>query len=170
MSQESLKGIEESVAYKDMEEEQAKRYILITKICYVLFVICALGFIYLWPKFQGQEIKGIKPVEVMVTDVQKTVMKTKTGYNDFYDITVRYNGKEYKMHGWTSSFERVGYIGTAYLYKGKIYASEGSINTSTLVGKLYFVCMIGGFAAFAIAVSMSPKAFQYSKQLKNNMK
>ena len=102
----------------------------------------------------------------MVTDVQKTVVKTKTGSNDFYDITVRYNGKEYKVHGWTSSLERVGNIGTAYLYKGKIYASEGSINTSTLVGKLYFVCMIGGFIMFTIAVSMSPKAFQYRKKLK----
>lgn len=74
------------------------------------------------------------------------------------------------MHGWTSALQRVDYIGTAYLYKGEIYATEGDISSSTLIGKLYFVCMIGGFAAFAIAVSMSPKAFQYSKQLKNNMK
>ena len=74
------------------------------------------------------------------------------------------------MHGWTSALRRVDYIGTAYLYKGEIYATEGDISSSTLVGKLYFVCMIGGFATLAIAVSMSPKAFQYRKKLKNNRK
>ena len=170
MSQESLKGIEESAAYRDLEEKRAKRYILITKICFVLFVICAIGFIYLWPKFHGQEIEGIKPVQVMVTDVQKTVVKTKVGYENFYKITVLYNGEEYKMHGWTSALQRVDYIGTAYLYKGEIYATEGDISSSTLVGMLYFVCMIGGFIMFTVAVSMCPKAFQYKKKLKNNRK
>ncbi len=170
MSQESLKGIEESVAYRDLEVKRAKRYILITRICFVLFVICTVGFIYLWPKFHGQEIEGIKPVQVMVTDVQKTVVKTKVGYENFYKITVLYNGEEYKMHGWTSALQRVDYMGTAYLYKGQIYATEGDISSSTLVGMLYFVCMIGGFIMFTVAVSMCPKAFQYKKKLKNNRK
>lgn len=74
------------------------------------------------------------------------------------------------MHGWTSALQRVDYIGTAYLYKGEIYATEGDISSSTLIGKLYFVCMIGGFIMFTIAVSICPKAFQYRKKLKNNRK
>lgn len=173
MSQETLKEIEESDAYREIEINQAKRYILLARICLVLLIICVLGFIYLFPKFTDQGISGVEPVQVTVSDVSKSTVITNTWRKpwtkrktDFYDITVLYDGNEYKMHDWDTQFTKEGYTGTAYMYDGEIYAKENGPATETVLAKIYYVCLIGGFILLIVTVSIYPKAMRLKKGLK----
>lgn len=168
LDQETLKSPKESAAYKEIAVKQAKRYIFLARVSWVLFIVCLVGFIYLFPKFNAQNLSGIEPVEVTVIDVSKTKVKVKNGGNyDFYDVTVSYLGKEYKLHDGQYPFTSVGYTGTAYLYKGEIYAMESGPATNTVLAKLYYVCLIGGFVLLVVAASMSPKAIKLKKSLKD---
>lgn len=159
-------GLEESAVVREIERKQAKQSMMLFWICLICFVIGIVGTIILWQKTNNQNIEGIEPVEVRVVDVVKKTKKLNGRIYTNYEVTVRYDGEEYELkNGGHSPWTYPGYEGTAYLYEGQIYASEGSVANSTNIGKLYFVFLFATFGLLFITPSVGSKAFKRRKRV-----
>ena len=169
MSPEKLTKPEESPVVADIVVKQARRQIWLARLSLAAFLACLVGFIILFPKMQNQQLEGIEPVKVTVTDVSRTTVDVKGNGHDFYDIKVSYQGKEYALHDGDSYWAKIGYTGTAYLYDGKIYAKESGPATETWIAKVYYVCLIGGFVLLIVTTSIYPKALRLKKTLKGQL-
>ena len=140
------------------------------KIVIALWIICVVLLVGIIPTRMAMD-KAATPdyeeVKATVVSSETTqVVNKKTGSRtNFYDVKVSYNGEVYDLiNAHKSYFE--GTTVTALLSGDKLYADVEGIQTSTPVAKAYFVCLIGGFVMFFVALSAQSKYSQQKKAAK----
>ncbi len=131
-----------------------KNKVLISWIVFALCVVLAVVFWFLLRDY-NPEYEEVQ-VKVLSTST-KQVKNRKTGstYN-FYEVKVEYNGEEYDLgnaHS-VSQYPR-GKTVKAYLAKGKLYANVEGVKTSSPIGIVYYVFLIGSFVMLIVAATVT---------------
>lgn len=142
------------------------------QVVIVLWVICVVLLVGIAPTRIAMDNAATPDYE----EVQVTVMSSKTtevvnkktgSRTPFYEVEVSYNGKVYDLINVHNSYSYVeGRQTTALLSGDKLYANVEGIQTSTPMAKAYFVCLIGGFIMFFVALSAQSKYSQQKKAAK----
>lgn len=134
-------------------------------ILWIAFVVCVIATVGLWfavnnsnPEFE--EVKAI-----VTSSETKQVVNKKTGSRtNFYEVKVRYDGKEYDLKNPHNTYMYPeGKTVTAYLANGNLYANEEGVKTSTPVAIVYYVCLFGSFGLLMAAAMVSSKNAQNKK-------
>ena len=138
----------------------------------ILWVICVVLLVGIAPTriaMDKAKTPDYEEVQATVVSSETTqVVNKKTGSKtDFYDVKVSYNGKVYDLINVHNSYSYVeGRQVTALLSGDKLYANEEGITSSTPMAKAYFVCLIGGFVMFFVALTAQSKYSQQKKAAK----
>ncbi len=159
-------GLDESSVVREIERKQAKQSMMLFWICLVCFLIGIVGTVILWQKMNNQNLEGIEQVQVRVVDVTKKNIRINGKNNISYEVTVEYEGQEYKLEdGGYSPWTLTGHTGTAYMYQDRIYANENGPASRTGVGTLYFVFLFTTMGLLIITPSVGSKAFKRRKRV-----
>ena len=102
-----------------------------------------------------------KEVTVVVTDTSsRTVVNKKTGSRTtFYEVKVKYKGKEYELknvHGLSGYFK--GKSVKALLSNEKLYANVEGIKSTSPIAITYFIFLFGTFAMLMITTTYMSKS------------
>lgn len=126
---------------------------IITGVCLILTVV--FWFLMNHTEIQYEEVTAI------VTDTSsKAVVNKKTGSRTtFYEVKVRYEGKEYDLHNVHSlSGYYKGKSVKALLSNEKLYANVEGIKSTTPTAIIYFVFLFGTFAMLILSATYTSKA------------
>lgn len=125
---------------------------------WVITAICLILTIVFW--FLSNNVKvDYKEVTAVVTDTSsKTVVNKNTGARTtFYEVKVKYQGKEYELknvHGLAGYYE--GKEVKALLSNEKLYANVEGIKSTSPIAIVYFIFLFGTFGmVMASAIYMS---------------
>jgi hypothetical protein len=127
-------------------------------IMWIITVVCLILTVVFWFLMNKVEV-DYEEVTAIVTDTSsKTVVNKKTGSRTtFYEVKVKYEGKEYELqnvHGLAGYSE--GKSVKALLSNGKLYANVEGIKSTSPVAIIYFIFLFGTFGmVFASATYMS---------------
>lgn len=127
-------------------------------IMWIITVVCLILTVVFWFLMNKVEV-DYEEVTAIVTDTSsKTVVNKKTGSRTtFYEVKVKYEGKEYELqnvHGLAGYSE--GKNVKALLSNGKLYANVEGIKSTSPVAIIYFIFLFGTFGmVFASATYMS---------------
>ncbi|MCI8620746.1 MAG: penicillin-binding protein [Clostridia bacterium] len=125
---------------------------------WIITVVCLILTVVFWFLMNKVEV-DYEEVTAIVTDTSsKTVVNKKTGSRTtFYEVKVKYEGKEYELqnvHGLAGYSE--GKSVKALLSNGKLYANVEGIKSTSPVAIIYFIFLFGTFGmVFASATYMS---------------
>lgn len=125
---------------------------------WIITVVCLILTVVFWFLMNKVEV-DYEEVTAIVTDTSsKTVVNKKTGSRTtFYEVKVKYEGKEYELqnvHGLAGYSE--GKNVKALLSNGKLYANVEGIKSTSPVAIIYFIFLFGTFGmVFASATYMS---------------
>lgn len=132
-------------------------------LCWCAFVVFLIATVVMWFVVDRQEIE-YEEVEVRVLEaVTKQVRNRSTGtHTDFYEVTVAYNGEEYKLENVYNTYQYPqGATVTAYLANnGRLFANLEGVSSTTPLATVYFVCLFGSFGLLFVAAVYSGKAKQ----------
>lgn len=131
-------------------------------IMWVITVLCLILTIVFWFLMNKVEV-NYEEVTAIVTDTStKEVVNKKTGSRTtFYEVKVKYDGKEYDLknvHGLTGYSE--GRSVKALLSNDKLYANIEGIKSTSPVAIIYFIFLFGTFIMLFVAATYSSKLKQ----------
>lgn len=126
---------------------------IITAICLILTIV--FGFLMNNAEIHYEEVTAI------VTDTSsKNVVNKKTGSRTtFYEVKVKYDGKEYELqnvHGLSGYYK--GKSVKALLSNGKLYANVEGIKSTTPIAIVYFIFLFGTFAMLIVSATYTSKS------------
>ena len=115
-------------------------------IMWIITVVCLILTVVFWFLMNKVEV-DYEEVTAIVTDTSsKTVVNKKTGSRTtFYEVKVKYEGKEYELqnvHGLAGYSE--GKNVKALLSNGKLYANVEGIKSTSPVAIIYFIYFWNG--------------------------
>ncbi len=128
-------------------------------IMWIITVICLILTIVFWFLMNNAEV-NYEEVTAIVTDTAtKEVVNKKTGSRTkFYQVKVRYEGKEYELqnvHGLSGYSE--GRSVKALLANDKLYANVEGIKSTSPVAIIYFVFLFGTFGMLILSATYMSK-------------
>lgn len=128
-------------------------------IMWIVTVICLILTIVFWFLMNNVEIH-YQEVTAIVTDTSsKNVVNKKTGSRTtFYEVKVKYDGKEYELqnvHGLSGYYK--GKSVKALLSNGKLYANVEGIKSTSPIAIVYFIFLFGTFAMLIISATYTSK-------------
>ena len=131
-----------------------------TAIMWIITVICLVLTVVFWFLMNNTEV-NYEEVTAIVTDTSsRAVVDKKTGSRTtFYEVKVRYEGKEYELqnvHGLSGYYE--GRSVKALLSDGKLYANVEGIKSTSPVAIVYFIFLFGTFAMFIASTTYMSKS------------
>lgn len=131
-----------------------------TAIMWIITVICLVLTVVFWFLMNNTEV-NYEEVTAIVTDTSsRAVVDKKTGSRTtFYEVKVRYEGKEYELqnvHGLSGYYE--GRSVKALLSDGKLYANVEGIKSTSPVAIVYFIFLFGTFAMFIASATYMSKS------------
>ena len=114
---------------------------------WIITVICLILTVVFWFLMNKVEV-NYEEVTAIVTDTSsRDVINKKTGSRTtFYEVKVRYDGKEYKLqnvHGLAGYYK--GKSVKALLSNEKLYANVEGIKSTSPVAIVYFIFLFGTF-------------------------
>ncbi len=129
-------------------------------IMWGITVICLVLTIVFWFLMNNAEISYEEVSAIVTATSSKDVVNKKTGSRTtFYEVKVRYDGKEYELknvHG-LSGYSK-GKSVKALLSNGKLYANVEGIKSTSPVAIVYFVFLFGTFAMFIVSATCMSKS------------
>lgn len=131
-----------------------------TIVLWIITAICLILTIVFWFLMNHAEV-NYKEVTAVVTDTSsRTVVNKKTGSRTtFYDVKVKYKGKEYELknvHGLSGYFK--GKSVKALLSNEKLYANAKGIKSTSPIAITYFIFLFGTFAMLMITTTYMSKS------------
>ena len=131
-------------------------------ILWIITGVCLILTIVFWFLMNKSEV-SYEEVTAIVTDTStKEVVNKKTGSRTtFYEVKVKYDGKEYDLknvHGLTGYSE--GRSVKALLSNDKLYANIEGIKSTSPVAIIYFIFLFGTFIMLFVAATYSSKLKQ----------
>lgn len=102
-------------------------------------------------------------VQVTVLSAEEKKVKNKKNGSTYttYEVEVEYEGEKYDLeNAHSASLYLRGKSIKAYLANNHLYANIEGVKNGTLVGKAYFIFLIGSFILFFVVVTESSKAHQ----------
>ena len=128
-------------------------------IMWIITVVCLILTIVFWFLMNNTEV-NYEEVTAIVTDTStKEVVNKKTGSRTkFYEVKVRYEGKEYELqnvHGLSGYSE--GRSVKALLANDKLYANVEGIKSTSPVAIIYFVFLFGTFGMLILSATYMSK-------------
>lgn len=137
-------------------------------IMWVITVLCLILTIVFWFLMNKVEV-NYEEVTAIVTDTSsKSVVNKKTGSKTtFYEVKVRYEGKEYDLqnvHGLAGYSE--GARVKALLANDKLYANVEGIKSTSPVAIVYFIFLFGTFGMLILSSTYMSK--MKAKKQENN--
>lgn len=131
-----------------------------TAIMWIITMICLVLTVVFWFLMNNTEV-NYEEVTAIVTDTSsRAVVDKKTGSRTtFYEVKVRYEGKEYELqnvHGLSGYYE--GRSVKALLSDGKLYANVEGIKSTSPVAIVYFIFLFGTFAMFIASTTYMSKS------------
>lgn len=133
---------------------------------WVGLVVCICITVGLWFAVNKSN-PTYEEVQVTVLSAEKKKVKNKKTGSTYttYQVEVEYEGKEYDLENAHSVYAYPkGKNVKAYLANNHLYANVEGVKNGTLVGKAYFVFLIGSFILFFVATVESSKAHQKKKK------
>ena len=129
-------------------------------IMWIITALCLILTIVFWFLMNKAEV-NYEEVTVIVTDTStKEVVNKKTGSRtSFYEVKVRYDGKEYELknvHG-LAGYSK-GRSVKALLSNDKLYANIEGIKSTSPVAIIYFVFLFGTFGMLILSSTYTSKA------------
>lgn len=129
-------------------------------IMWCITVLCLILTIVFWFLMNKVEV-NYEEVTAVVTDASsKSVVNKKTGSKTtFYEVKVRYEGKEYELqnvHGLAGYSE--GTSVKALLANDKLYANVEGIKSTSPVAIVYFIFLFGTFGMLILSSTYMSKA------------
>ncbi|MCI9365379.1 MAG: DUF3592 domain-containing protein [Clostridia bacterium] len=136
-------------------------------ILWIAFVVCVIATVGLWFAMNNSNPEFEEVKAIVTSSETKQVVNKKTGSRtNFYEVKVRYEGKEYELKNPHNTYMYPeGKTVTAYLANDKLYANEEGVKTATPVAIVYFVCLFGSFGLLMAAAMVTSKNAQ-NKRLK----
>lgn len=135
-------------------------------LLWIGLVVCICITIVLWFAVNKSN-PTYEEVQVTVLNVEEKKIKNKKNGSTYttYQVEVEYEGKEYDLENvHSASLYLKGKRIKAYLANNHLYANVEGVKNDTLVGKAYFVFLIGSFILFFVATIESSKAHQKKKE------
>ena len=128
-------------------------------IMWIITGVCLILTIVFWFLMNNTEV-NYEEVTAIVTDTStKEVVNKKTGSRTkFYEVKVRYEGKEYELqnvHGLSGYSE--GRSVKALLANDKLYANVEGIKSTSPVAIIYFVFLFGTFGMLILSATYMSK-------------
>lgn len=135
-------------------------------IMWIITAICLVMTVVFWFLMNKSEVK-YEEVTAIVTDTSsKNVVNKKTGSKTtFYEVKVKYEGKEYDLinvHGLAGYYE--GKSVKALLSNGKLYANVEGIKSTSSVATVYFVFLFGTFGMLIASSTVMSKEKENKKK------
>lgn len=131
-----------------------------TSVLWLLTALCLVITVFMWFAMNRSDPEYEEVQATVVSTGSRSLVNKKTGNRTtFYEVMVKYEGKEQKLHnvhGLAGYPE--GAMVKAYLYDGKLYANVEGVKTSTPVAYVYFAFLFGTFGMFGYTL------YQMSKQ------
>lgn len=131
-------------------------------LLWIGFIVCVCITVGLWFAVNKSN-PTYEEVQVTVLNAQEKKVKNKKNGSTYttYQVEVEYEGKEYDLE---NAHSISGYLKgksvKAYLANNHIYANIEGVKNGTMVGKAYFVFLIGSFILLFSATIESSKAHQ----------
>lgn len=139
-------------------------------IMWILTVVCLILTIVFWFLMNKAEVSYEEVAAVVTSTSTKQVVNKKTGSRtNFYEVKVKYEGKEYELknvHGLAGYYE--GKSVKALLSNDKLYANVEGIKSTSPVAIIYFVFLFGTFGMLILS-SMYTSKMKAKKKNKNNL-
>lgn len=128
-------------------------------IMWIITLFCLILTIVFWFLMNKAEVH-YEEVTAIVTDTSsRTVVNKKTGARTtFYEVKVKYEGKEYELqnvHGLSGYSE--GNSVKALLSNEKLYANVEGIKSTSPVAIIYFIFLFGTFGMLIISSTYMSK-------------
>lgn len=141
-----------------------KNKVIISWIIFAASVVLAVIF--------GIILKNMEPtyeeVQARVISSETKQLKNKKNgstYN-FYEVKVEYNGETYDLKNAHSAYEYTkGKKVKAYLANGKLYANIEGVKTSSPIGIIYYIFLLGSFIMLFVASITTSKMSQSKKAM-----
>ena len=129
-------------------------------IMWLLTVVCFILTIIFWFLMNKAEIHYEEVTAVVTNTSSREVVNKKTGSRTtFYEVKVKYEGKEYELknvHGLSGYYK--GKSVKALLSNGKLYANVEGIRSTTPVAIVYFIFLFGTFGMLILSSTYMSKA------------
>ena len=127
-------------------------------IMWGITVICLILTIVFWFLMNKTEIHYEEVTAIVTYTSSKDIVNKKTGSRTtFYEVKVKYEGKEYKLqnvHGLAGYYK--GKSVKALLSNDKLYANVEGIKSTSPIAIIYFIFLFGTFGMlFASSTYMS---------------
>lgn len=137
-----------------------------TAILWIITGVCLVLTVVFWFLMNNQEVKYEEVTAIVTNATSREVVNKKSGSRTtFYDVTVKYDGKDYDLqnvHG-LSGYSN-GKSVKALLANGKLYANVEGIKSSSPVAITYFVFLFGTFAMIIVSAMYMSKAKAKKKE------
>ena len=129
-------------------------------IMWSITAVCLILTIVFWFLMHHTEIHYEEVNAIVTNTSSKAVVNKKTGSRTtFYEVKVKYEGKEYDLHNVHSlSGYYKGKSVKALLSNQKLYANVEGIKSTTPTAITYFVFLFGTFAMLILSATYTAKA------------
>lgn len=130
-----------------------------TSLLWLLTAVCLVITVFLWFAMDQSEPEYEEVKAMVVSTGSRSLFNKKTGNRTtFYEVMVKYEGKEQKLHNvhGLAGYSEGGMV-KAYLYNGKLYANVEGVKTSTPVAIAYFTFLFGTFGMFGYTLYLMSK-------------
>lgn len=128
-------------------------------IMWIITVICLVLTVVFWFLMNKAEVNYEEVTAVVTSTSTKQVVNKKTGSKtNFYEVKVKYEGKEYELqnvHGLSGYYE--GKSVKALLSNEKLYANVEGIKSTSPVAIVYFVFLFGTFGMLILSSMYTSK-------------
>lgn len=135
-------------------------------IMWIITVVCLVLTIVFWFLMNKTEVSYEEVTAVVTSTATKQVVNKKTGSRtNFYEVKVRYEGKEYELHnvhGLSGYYE--GKSVKALLSNEKLYANVEGIKSTSPVAIVYFVFLFGTFGMLILSSMYTSKVKAKKKE------
>lgn len=138
-------------------------------IMWIITVICLILTVVFWFLMNKVEVNYEEVTAVVTSTSTKEVVNKKTGSRTtFYEVKVKYNGKEYELqnvHGLSGYYK--GNSVKALLANEKLYANVEGIRSTSPVAIVYFVFLFGTFGMLIVSATYMFKMKEKNKEVNN---
>lgn len=128
-------------------------------IMWVITVICLILTIVFWFLMNKADVSYEEVTVIVTSTSSKDVVNKKTGSRTtFYEVKVKYEGKEYELqnvHGLAGYYK--GKSVKALLSNEKLYANVEGIKSTSPVAIIYFTFLFGTFGMVMLSATYMSK-------------
>lgn len=129
-------------------------------IMWIVTAICLILTVVFWFLMNKTEVKYEEVTAIVISTSTKEVVNKKTqNRTTFYEVKVKYDGKEYELqnvHGLSGYYE--GKSVKALLANDKLYANVEGIKSTSPIAIVYFVFLFGTFGMLMLSATYMSKA------------